>query len=309
MEIVIAVVAGVLGLLAGGVVNALADDLPAHRDPSLPHYPDGTPRPPSAWLGLMAFLTGQREAPSDPVPAPEAARPPVSDEAGGAQPDSVPEQSEVVEAWWEEGWKPQEPPKSRRLSWRHPLVEVLLALGFVAVTLGFGGETNLPVWLVWLAVMLLITVIDIEHHLILFSVIIPSSALALVVAAVSPEQGRPFIDFVVGGLVGFFLFYLMFLGGGLFSAAVGSDEVAFGFGDVLLATLSGLILGWQAFIFATMITVFVGAAGALLYVAARAVVSGDSKWFMAVPYGPYIVIGTLVMLLFSDEVKTLLQGG
>jgi prepilin signal peptidase PulO-like enzyme (type II secretory pathway) len=33
------------------------------------------------------------------------------------------------------------------------------------------------------------------------------------------------------------------------------------------------------------------------------------KWFTPLPYGPYIVIGTLIMLLFRDEVARLLGGG
>ena len=42
IPIIIIVIAGVL---AGGLVNILADDLPYHYTFKLPHYPDGTPRP------------------------------------------------------------------------------------------------------------------------------------------------------------------------------------------------------------------------------------------------------------------------
>jgi len=44
-----------IGIIAGGIVNALADDLPERRRPQLPRYPDGTPRPLIAWLGITAF--------------------------------------------------------------------------------------------------------------------------------------------------------------------------------------------------------------------------------------------------------------
>jgi len=100
----------------------------------------------------------------------------------------------------------------------------------------------------------------------------------------------------------------MFLGGGAFSALAGRDEVAFGFGDVMLATLSGFMLGWRAFIFASLITVFAGALGAVLYMVGRAMVGRQYKWFTPLPYGPYIVIGTLIMLMFRDEVARLLGG-
>ena len=66
MDLLLAFGASLLGLLIGGVLNILADDLPMRRTPSRPHYPDGTPRTPSAWLGIAAFLTGQREPEEDP---------------------------------------------------------------------------------------------------------------------------------------------------------------------------------------------------------------------------------------------------
>src|SRR5690242_6981045 len=53
-------VAALLGLLMGGVINLLADDLPESGLIQRPHYPDGTARPPIAWLGLLAFITNKR---------------------------------------------------------------------------------------------------------------------------------------------------------------------------------------------------------------------------------------------------------
>lgn len=282
MDVVIAIAAGVLGVLVGGLINVLADDLPRRQNPQQPHYPDGTPRPASAWLGITAFLTGEREAPEGALPPPDwNANSPLGD--GGR-------------------------PPSRRLGWRHPLVEIVAGVAFAAMSLAFAGETNLPAWFVYVAIMILVTVIDIEHRLILFVVIIPSCVFALIVAAISPEGGKPFSDFLIGGVIAFAVFFAMFLGGGAFSALAGRDEVAFGFGDVMLATLSGFMLGWRAFIFASLITVFAGALGAVLYMVGRAMVGRQYKWFTPLPYGPYIVIGTLIMLLFRDEVARLLGG-
>ena len=275
MELVVAVVAGLGGLLVGGVLNALADDLPAPARVRLPHYPDGSPRPLKAWLGLTAFVLGKREGPSaDPAdPADEASPSPL-------RPD--------------------------RLSWRHPLLELATGLAFAGLTLAFAGEPALWAWYVYVAILLLITVIDIEHRLILFAIILPSCVFAVVVAAIVPADGRTFGEYLLGGVVGFLLFFAMFLGGVAFSTLTRNEEIAFGFGDVMLATLSGLMLGWRGFIFAALITVFAGAVGAVLYMAGRAVI-GRYRRFTPLPYGPYIVLGTLVMLLFREEVQDLLR--
>ncbi len=60
---------------------------------------------------------------------------------------------------------------------------------------------------------------------------------------------------------------------------------------------------------ATLITVFAGAAGALVYLIGLQIVRRRYRWFMPLPYGPYIVIGTLIMLLFRDQVQDLLMNG
>src|SRR5579864_5416655 len=106
----------------------------------------------------------------------------------------------------------------------------------------------------------------------------------------------------------------MYLGGILFniiasrSRGEAMDEVAFGYGDVMLATLAGFLLGWQALIFAVFITVFAGAAGAIGFLAVRLIVRGKYEMFTALPYGQYIVFGTLVMMLWRGPIRSLMQG-
>jgi leader peptidase (prepilin peptidase) / N-methyltransferase len=159
----------------------------------------------------------------------------------------------------------------------------------------------------------LITVIDLEHRLILFVVVIPAYVFALVGALVSQDSQITFASYLIGAAVGGGVFFLMYLGGIMFSRVAANareeelDEVAFGFGDVMLGTLSGLMLGWQALIFAITIAVFAGAAGAILYLAARLVVKGKYEFFTALPYGQYIVLGTIIMMLWREPVLAFLQ--
>jgi prepilin signal peptidase PulO-like enzyme (type II secretory pathway) len=263
-----------IGIVAGGVVNALADDLPKRRRPQLPRYPDDTPRPLIAWLGITAFLFGKRASPN------------------GA-----------------------------KLRWRYPLTEIATALLMVLVVVVTEDDRNVEqtmdtlqfiFWLIYMPIFVLITVIDLEHRLILFVVIIPSAVIALL-DAILTSYGADLGEALLGGLLGFFVFFLLYIGGFLFTYVLGKargqpiDEVAFGYGDVMLITLSGLILGWQPLIIAMFVTVFLGAAGAILYLVVRGLTRRHYSMFTPLPYGPYIVLGTVLMLLFSVEISRVLR--
>ncbi|MEP7284398.1 MAG: A24 family peptidase [Chloroflexota bacterium] len=262
--------ATLIGLLVGGLINVLADDLPTTYHIQLPHYPDGTPRPVTAWLGSLAFILFQRSSPD------------------GA-----------------------------KLSWRYPLVEFVTAGLFAYVATVYGASGLSIFWMGTLAILILITVIDLEHRMILFIVVVPAYLYVLIGVALFNTQISDritFRDYLLGGLMGFVVFLLMYLGGMLFSAVMASQrgealsEVAFGYGDVMLATLSGLILGWQALIFAIFIAVFAGAAGALIFIVLRTYIKGEYEVFTALPYGQYIVFGTIIMMLWRAPVINYLQG-
>lgn len=266
---ILSIIVGIIGILTGGVINALADDLPHYRRPRLPHYPDETPRPVSAWLGITAFLLGKRSSP------------------GGA-----------------------------KLSWRYPLTEIATAALMILTLVVKNGEgaantIQIVFWLTYMAIFVLITVIDLEHKLILFAVIIPACILAIIDAVITPFQNNePDLQrALIGGAVGFGVFFLLYLGGYVYLFIVNSvqgrniNEVAFGYGDVMMATLSGLILGPERLFFAMFITVFLGAAGALVWLVARRLSGTGYSMFTALPYGPYIVAGTIILLLFSAQVR------
>jgi leader peptidase (prepilin peptidase)/N-methyltransferase len=261
-------IVGIIGLLAGGLVNLLADDLPQYRRPRLPHYSDDTPRPVGAWLGFFAFLLGKRSSP------------------GGA-----------------------------KLSWRYPLVEIGTA-ALMILTVAIKGDDpsvsglQLVFWLTYMAIFVLITVIDLEHKLILFAVIIPASILAVLDAILTPARREPNLErALIGAAIGFGVFFVLYLGGYVYLYIVNTvqgrniNEVAFGYGDVMMATFSGLILGPEPLFFAMFITVFLGAAGALLWLVSRRLSNTGYSMFTALPYGPYIVAGTIILLLFGAQVR------
>jgi len=269
--IVTLIIVGLIGILVGGVLNVLADDLPHKRPIRLPpRYPDGTPRPLIAWLGLTAYLFHRR---------------------AGAD--------------------------GKKLRWRYPATELLTAFLMIITILATSDDhamtpTQLIFWLIYMVIFSLITVIDLEHRLILFVEIIPACVIALVDAATT-TYGANLKDALIGGAVGFGIFFLMYLGGFLFIYVMAqtrghsTNEVAFGYGDVMLITLAGLILGWQPLIPAIFLTVFLGAFGAVAWIVGRWLTGNRYSLFTPLPYGQYIIIATVIMLLFSTEVTRFLR--
>jgi prepilin signal peptidase PulO-like enzyme (type II secretory pathway) len=288
LDILTFVLGLVLGFLAGVLINAFADALPRLRRPALPTYSDGSARPLPEWSGIIAYFSGGRKKYDGTPPEPVMVE----------QPDGT-----MVEMY-------KVPP--HRITIRHPLVEIGTALFFAFVAVNWSGDPRLPIWFLYLTILILISVIDIEHYIIITPVIAVSCALAMAIAVLFPEDDVETREYFIGGGVGLAIFLLMYWGGLLFASLVGAargqklDEVAFGFGDVMLATLCGLMIGWAALIFALLITVFIGALGALLYMVGRQFTSDKYALFTPLPYGPYIVIGTIIMMLWREDVRRLL---
>ena len=64
-----------------------------------------------------------------------------------------------------------------------------------------------------------------------------------------------------------------------------------------------MILGIQV-VFALVTTIIFGAIGALIYmIISRILMKQGYKLFTAIPYGPYIVLGTLAVLLYGAQVR------
>lgn len=201
-----------------------------------------------------------------------------------------------------------------KLRWRHPVVEVSMALLFAFIIINWPDHERRFVWMLYLTILMLVTVIDLEHRIIITPIILIACILALIIALVAPESDRDFVDYLAGGGLGLGIFLVMFWGGGIFSSVVAAargeelSEVAFGLGDVYVATMCGLMIGWQAFVFAAIITVFLGALGGVLFLIVQSFRGGYDA-FTPLPYGQYIIIGTVIMMLWRSEIGDLLRGG
>jgi leader peptidase (prepilin peptidase)/N-methyltransferase len=178
-----------------------------------------------------------------------------------------------------------------RVAVRPPLLEAGTAGLFVLVALRFGPSWELPAFLFLTAAGLLLAVIDLRHRLLPNRVVVPSlgiGAVLLVLAAVAEGTWPALLRAGLGALVLFAVF--------LFLALVSPSGL--GMGDVKLAGLLGLFLGWLGWG-----AVVVGAAGGFIVQAAVALIllAGRRIGLRGeLPFGPAMLVGAALAIGWSD---------
>jgi len=141
---------------------------------------------------------------------------------------------------------------------------------------------------------LLIIVIDVEHKLILHVVTFPAAILFIVLGQLNPQMSLGRI--LLGGAVGFGLFLLLYLLGGIFARNVSGgqdradDEIALGFGDVTLATIIGLAVGFPGVIEALLRGILAAGLFSIAYLIFMKMRRRYNA-FTPIPYGPFLILG------------------
>jgi prepilin signal peptidase PulO-like enzyme (type II secretory pathway) len=155
------------------------------------------------------------------------------------------------------------------------------------------------------SIFLLIVIIDLEHRLILHVVTGPSALIIGTLGILNPSRGWE--KTLQGGAGGLLLVYGLYLMGILFARLMARarneplDEVAFGFGDVTLAGVIGLVVGWPGVIVALFIGIFLGGLYSLGYLVVSALRRSYSA-FTPIPYSPFLVAGALLVYLGGRSV-------
>jgi leader peptidase (prepilin peptidase)/N-methyltransferase len=189
----------------------------------------------------------------------------------------------------------------RRL--RHGIVELVTGICLAGLWSWAGGQW-FPFFCgaVLAVIFILITVIDIEHRLILWRVVFPAAIIVGVMQAINHGWQKT----LWGGLAGYGIVLGMYLVGLGFSFVMARrrgqplEEVAFGGGDVNLAGLVGLAVGWPEMLLVLVVTIFSGGLVALAILAVQSVRRRYTP-YTAFPYGPFFVLGATVIYLFGKE--------
>jgi leader peptidase (prepilin peptidase)/N-methyltransferase len=182
-----------------------------------------------------------------------------------------------------------------RISVRYPLVELATAALFGLTAWRLGPVWELPAYLYLAAVAVALTLIDVDVRRLPNAIVLPSyvvGAALLLVPAVAAGQWDAYLRALLGAVVLFALYF----------ALAFAYPAGMGFGDVKLAGVLGLYLGWLGWgelaVGAFFGFLLGGAWGVALLVAKRA--SRKS----AIPFGPFMLGGALLAVFVGGALSS-----
>ena len=191
----------------------------------------------------------------------------------------------------------------QKISIRYPLIELSTGILFGLAAWKFGYEVETAIYCAFFWVLVVLTIIDVEHHLLPTRVIYPTlfiGAAALTITALVRDDAGRIADMAIGAAVFGGIFFVIF-----YAAPAGG----FGFGDVRFALLLGTFVGYLGAPGLVLVAMFLSfVTGALIGV--------TLKWWeerkkdeaegplrkARVPFGPYMALGSVISIFWGQDI-------
>jgi prepilin signal peptidase PulO-like enzyme (type II secretory pathway) len=170
----------------------------------------------------------------------------------------------------------------QKSSWLGVTVEGLTVSLFVYLWKHVGLSWELLLLALACSFLLLIAMIDLKHRLIPNVLIYPAAVMTLLLRAILPG-GNP-LTALLGGTVGFLIFLLVAL----------VQPGSMGGGDVKLAALIGMIVGFPQALWALALGILAGGIAAIVLLITR--LRGSKSH---IPYAPFLCFGAMIVLLYN----------
>ena len=168
---------------------------------------------------------------------------------------------------------------------RYLAVEIATAVLVAACFLHFGLTARAFVGAFFVAVLVTLSAIDVERKILPDLIVLPAWAIVLAAQiALFPDRTVEWVAASLGASA--FLF-----------AAVLAYPRGMGMGDVKLALLLGAALGWDVGV-GLMLGMLAAMAVGIVLIARH----GAAARKMAIPFGPFLALGSVVALLWGDSI-------
>jgi leader peptidase (prepilin peptidase)/N-methyltransferase len=198
-----------------------------------------------------------------------------------------------------------------KIALQYPVVEILSGLIMATIPQVLGMTPFAFVWAAALLILLAASFIDARNYVIPDVLTVAIALLGIVSTAMVLAGRADGTALVPGTFLGSYAYVFSFTqnpviahiaaaaAGGIFFSMVilFSRGKAMGWGDAKLAAAVGLMIGWPDAIMALMIAFIIGAVAGIF-----ALVSKKKKLKDALPFGPFIAIGTATVVYFGYDI-------
>ena len=184
----------------------------------------------------------------------------------------------------------------KKISWQYPLVEIATGLLFVLIFwyLGFRLDLAFGIWtldllylLIIFSLLIIIFVYDLKHYIIPDKVIYSAIGIVFVYRIIFNFQKTDLYYSVLSAFGACAFFFIIW--------AV-SHGKWMGFGDVKLAFLMGLFLGFPNILVALFLAFLIGA-----IIGLGLIFFGKKNLKSQVPFGPFLILGTFTALFWGEK--------
>lgn len=184
-----------------------------------------------------------------------------------------------------------------KISIRYPLVEILTGLFFLILYRQFGFSFELIVFIIFLSLLIVISLIDLDFQIIPDVLSIGGVVLGFILAIIRPffrylDPKFDYLDSLIGIGVG---------GGLLFAIAwlyqFFTKREGMGGGDIKLLGMIGAFCGWKGVVFSLVSGSVLGTLVGIPLMLAK---GAGTKY--AIPFGPFLSLGALVYVFFGNTI-------
>lgn len=177
-----------------------------------------------------------------------------------------------------------------KISIQYPIVEFLTGLIYLIIYLIYGLSVQTLIYIILSSALIIIAFIDLNEQIVPDVISLPGIVIGFILSFLVPYIS--FINSALGVLVGGGIILIIGLAG-----SVVFKKEAMGGGDVKLAAMIGAFLGWRYIMISLFLGFFLGALAGIFLILSKIKSRED-----VVPFGPFIVLGSFITLLWGDKI-------
>jgi leader peptidase (prepilin peptidase) / N-methyltransferase len=189
------------------------------------------------------------------------------------------------------------PDCNSKRSYRSWTIQALIPA--VLLWLLFNPPGRLDLWMsaIVLGFFAVVAVIDFEHRAILYQ----ESVFGAVIGLALGFYLHGIVLTILGGLAGFGIMLVLYYLGVLFGKLVAHlrkqdySDAGLGFGDVTLAGVLGLMMGWPGITAGLILAILLAGMVSAVYLLIQ-IIAHRYKVFSSIPYAPFLVLGSAILL-------------